>query len=119
MVGTSFLCACGSFITQTFKSVLKDLMNQFGMRPGIDYVDNLKDNEPSTDFVALSKEADELIIGLMEGKIIAINGHVRKSRNGTEYQVKAHISTDGSEFINGYTVFSQRKLYLRVQIFSK
>lgn len=83
--------AQGKIIDQTFKSVLKDLMNQFGMRPGIDYVDNLKDNEPSTDFVALSKKADELIIGLMEGRIIAINGHIRKSRNGTEYQVKAHF----------------------------
>lgn len=81
----------GTVIDLTFKSVLKDLMNQFGMKPGVDYVDNLKDNEPATDFVALSLRADELITGLMEGKIIAINGHVRKDRQGNPYQVKAHF----------------------------
>lgn len=81
----------GKLIDQSFKTILKDLMNQFGMRPGIDYVDNLRDNEPSTDFVALTKEADDLITGLMEGKIIAINGYVRKSKNGVEYQVQAHF----------------------------
>jgi len=81
----------GTVIDLTFKSVLKDLMNQFGMKPGIDYVDNLKDNEPATDFVALSLRADELITGLMEGKIIAINGHVRKDKQGNPYQVKAYF----------------------------
>lgn len=81
----------GKIIDQSFKSILKDLMNQFKMRPGIDYVDNLRDNEPSTDFVALTKEADELITGLMEGKIIAISGYVRTSKNGFEYQVQAHF----------------------------
>ncbi len=45
----------GTVIDLTFKSVLKDLMNQFWMKPGVDYVDNLKDNEPATDFVALSR----------------------------------------------------------------
>ena len=81
----------GKLIDQSFKTLLKDLMTQFGMRPGIDYVDNLRDNEPSTDFVALTKKADDLITGLMEGKIIAISGHIRKSRNGVEYQVQAHF----------------------------
>lgn len=81
----------GKLIDQSFKSILKDLMNQFGMRPGIDYVDNLRDNEPSTDFVALTKQADDLITGLMEGKIVAISGHIRKSKNGVEYQVQAHF----------------------------
>lgn len=81
----------GNIIDKTFKSVLKDLMQQFGMKPGFDYVDNLKDNEPGTDFVALSKPADELITGLMEGKIIAVNGSVRTSKLGKEYEVKAYF----------------------------
>lgn len=81
----------GKLIDQSFKSLLEDVMAQYGMRPGVDYVDNLRDNEPSTDFVALSEEADDLITGLMEGKIIAISGHIRKSRDGSEYQVRAHF----------------------------
>jgi hypothetical protein len=81
----------GTVIDQTFKSILKDLMNQFGMKPGVDYVDNLKDNEPATDFVALSERADQLLRGLMDGKIIAISGHVRKDKLGNPYQVKAHF----------------------------
>lgn len=81
----------GKIIDLSFKSLLKDLLNQFGMRPGIDYVDDLKDNEPSTDFVALSERADQLITGLMEGKIIAVSGHIKKSKYGKEYQVKAYF----------------------------
>ena len=81
----------GKIIDVAFKSILTDLMKQFGMQPGIDYVDNLRDNEPATDFVALSEEADKLIIGLMEGKIIAIQAHFRKNRGGEIYQVKAHF----------------------------
>lgn len=47
-------------------------MKQFKMEPGVDYVDNLKDNEPIADFVALSKKADDLIQGLLTGKVVAI-----------------------------------------------
>lgn len=81
----------GKIIDKTFKSVLKDLMQQFGMKPGVDYVDNLKENEPGTDFVALSKQADELITGLMEGNIIAVKGSVRTSKLGKEHEVKAYF----------------------------
>jgi len=81
----------GKVIDQTFKGVLLDLMKQFGMKPGIDYVDNLRDNEPAADFVALSKEADDLITGLMEGKIIPISGHCRISKNGRSYDIKPHF----------------------------
>jgi hypothetical protein len=86
----------GKIIDQSFKSILKDLMNQFGMQPGIDYVDNLRDNEPSTDFVILTNEADDIITGLMDGKILAISGHIRKNRDGTEYQVQAHFRKKAS-----------------------
>lgn len=81
----------GKVIDQSFKSILKDLMNQFQMSPGIDYVDNLKDNEQSTDFVALSKEADNLLIGLLTGKIIAISQHSKVSKSGKGFSVKAHF----------------------------
>ncbi|MBD0389577.1 MAG: hypothetical protein ICV54_24510 [Nostoc sp. C3-bin3] len=84
----------GKVIDLTFKSVLKDLMNQFKMKPGIDYVDSLGENEPATDFVALSQKADQLITGLMEGKIIAIDGYVAKSKLGKEYEVKAHFRSN-------------------------
>ncbi|MBH8566787.1 hypothetical protein I8748_32350 [Nostoc sp. CENA67] len=80
----------GKVIDVAFKSILKDLMDQFGMKPGIDYVDDLGDTEPATDFVALSKRADELITGLMEGKIIAVSGYLAKSKTGREYEVKAY-----------------------------
>ena len=49
----------GKVIDKSFKSILTDLMQQFGMKPNIDYEDNLRDNEPSTDFVALTKSADD------------------------------------------------------------
>jgi hypothetical protein len=81
----------GKVIDKSFKQLMKDLMNQFGMKPGIDYVDNLKDNEPITDFVALSQQADDLIRGLLTGKIIAISGHTRVSKLGNEFTVKAHF----------------------------
>jgi hypothetical protein len=86
----------GQVIDNTIKSILKDLMNQFGMEPGIDYVDNLNSNEPCTDFVALSPEADELMTGLMEGKIIAVRGYVAKSKLYNEYTVKAHFRRKAS-----------------------
>lgn len=81
----------GKLIDKAFKWIVKDLMDQHGMEPGRDYVDNLNDNEPATDFVALSERADELLTGLMEGKIVAVSGHVRKSKLGNEFDVKPHF----------------------------
>lgn len=81
----------GKVIDKSFKRLMKDLMNQFGMKPGIDYVDNLADNAPISDFVALSKQADDLLIGLMEGKIVAISAHTRVSKLGNEYVVRGHF----------------------------
>ena len=81
----------GKVIDTTFKSILKDLMQQFGMKPGVDYVDNLRDNERCSDFVALSKQADDLIRGLLEGKIIAISEHSRVSKQGNIFTVKVHF----------------------------
>ncbi|MFB2837605.1 hypothetical protein [Floridanema evergladense] len=81
----------GTVIDQTFKSLMKDLMQQFGMKPGVDYVDNLKDNERCTDFVALSTKADDLIRGLLNGEIIAISQHSRVSKSGNTFTVKAHF----------------------------
>lgn len=81
----------GKIIDKDFKSIVKDLMDQFGMEPGVDYVDNLRDNEPATDFVALSKEADDLLTGIMEGKIVAVKAHSRKSKLGNGFEVEAHF----------------------------
>lgn len=46
----------GNVIDKTFKSLLRDLMQQFGMKAGKDYVDNLTSNEQSTDFVYRLKQ---------------------------------------------------------------
>ena len=86
----------GKVIDQTFKSILKDLMNEFGMIPGKDYIDDLRDNEPAADFVALSERADTLLRGLMEGKIIPISGYVRSNKGGNSYQLKAHFRRKAS-----------------------
>jgi hypothetical protein len=66
-------------------------MEQFGMEAKKDYVDNLSDNETSADFVVLSQEADELLIGLMRGKIIAISQYSRVSKLGNVHVVQAHF----------------------------
>jgi len=81
----------GNAIDKSFKTIMKDLMQQFGMKPGIDYVDNLNDNEQCADFVALSRKADDLLIGLLEGKIVPISSHSRISKLGNTYTVKAHF----------------------------
>ena len=81
----------GKVIDKSFKALLKDLMKQFNMKPGVDYVNNLKDNEPITDFVALSKKADDLIQGLLTGKIVAISEHSKVSKLGKEFTVDAHF----------------------------
>ena len=81
----------GIVIDKSFKTILKDLMKQFRLEPGLDYVDNLKDNEQCTDFVALSGRADDLIQGLLTGKIVAISQHSRVSKLGNQFTVKAHF----------------------------
>lgn len=48
----------GKIIDANFKSLVKDLMDDFGMIPGEDYEDNLRDNEPGADFVILSPRAN-------------------------------------------------------------
>lgn len=82
----------GQIIDKTFKSFFEDLMSQFGMKPGIDYEDNLSDNAEITDFVALTKKADDLIVGLLEGKIkaISVQGHFKTSNLGKEFEVTGH-----------------------------
>ena len=81
----------GKTIDKTFKSIMLDLMQQFGMEPGIDYEDNLEENAQIADFVALSGKADYLIQGLLSGKVVAISSHSRVSKLGNEYEVKAHF----------------------------
>lgn len=78
-------------IDKSFKAIFQDLMVQFKMKPGVDYVDNLNDNAQSADFVALSRKADDLIQGLLTGKIVAIPAHSRVSKSGNQFLVKAHF----------------------------
>lgn len=80
----------GKIVDRSFKQMMKDLMEQFGMEPGEDYEANLRDNEESTDFVALSARADDLIQGLLDGKIVVVQKHTRVSRKGKEFIVQAH-----------------------------
>lgn len=81
----------GKVIDKSFKAIFKDLMEQFNMKPGVDYVDNLKENEQSTDFVALSEKADDLIQGLLNGKITVVSSHSRVSKLGNQFTVKAYF----------------------------
>lgn len=83
----------GTVIDKSFKSFLQDLMNQFGMEAGKDYEGNLAGNAKIADFVVLSERADDLIRGLLEGKIKAINvsGHFRTSKLGNSFEVQPHV----------------------------
>ncbi|MGL4497884.1 MAG: hypothetical protein ACRCU2_02385 [Planktothrix sp.] len=81
----------GKVIDKSFKAIFQDLMRQFKMKPGVDYVDNLSDNEQSTDFVALSAKADDLIQGLLTGKVVAVSAHSRVNKSGNQFMVKAHF----------------------------
>jgi hypothetical protein len=81
----------GDVVDKSFKSLMKDLMNQFGMQPGKDYLDTLNSNEPAADFVICSKEANELIKDLLEGRVIVVKEHTRVNKAGKVYTVKAHF----------------------------
>ncbi len=81
----------GDVVDQSFKSLMKDLMNQFGMQPDKDYVDNLNDNEPASDFVICSQEANDLIKDLLEGRVIVVKEHTRVSKKGKTFTVKAYF----------------------------
>ncbi|WP_353932220.1 hypothetical protein WJM97_06450 [Okeanomitos corallinicola TIOX110] len=80
----------GKIVDASFKSLVKDLMDDFGMIPGEDYEDNLRDNEPGADFVILSPRANNLIKDLLDGKITVIKEHTRVSKTGNAYTVNAH-----------------------------
>jgi len=80
----------GKVVDANFKSLLRDLMEQFGMKAGEDYEDNLRDNEPAADFVIKSEKANQLIKDLLEGRITVVKEHTRTSKNGTSFVVQAH-----------------------------
>lgn len=81
----------GDVVDKSFKSLMKDLMNQFGMQPGKDYLNNLNDNEPASDFVICSLEANDLIKDLLEGRVVVVKEHTRVSKNGKTFTVKAYF----------------------------
>ncbi|MGY6528851.1 MAG: hypothetical protein ACXITR_02875 [Cyanobacterium sp.] len=80
----------GKVIDANFKSLVKDLMKDFGMIPGEDYEDNLRGNEPGADFVILSQKANNLMKDLLDGRITVVKEHTRISKIGNTYTVKAH-----------------------------
>lgn len=81
----------GKVVDANFKSMLTDLMKQFGLIAGKDYKNNLRPNEPGADFVVYSKEANDLIKDLLNGKITVVREHSRVSSSGTAFIVKAHF----------------------------
>ena len=81
----------GDIVDKSFKSLMKDLMDQFGMQPNKDYIDNLNSNEPAADFVICSLEANDLIKDLLEGRVIVVKEHTRVSKTGKTFIVKAHF----------------------------
>jgi len=80
----------GKIVDANFKSLVKDLMDDFDMIPGEDYEDNLRDNEPGADFVILSPRANNLMKDLLDGKITVVKEHTRVSKTGNTYTVNAH-----------------------------
>lgn len=80
----------GKVVDANFKSMLRDLMEQFGMRPGIDYEDNLRSNEPASDFVIYSEEANNLIKDLLAGNITVVKEHTRVYKSGRIVKIDAH-----------------------------
>ncbi|MBD2088708.1 hypothetical protein H6F67_02380 [Microcoleus sp. FACHB-1515] len=81
----------GKVVDANFKSMLGDLMDQAGMIPGEDYEDNLRSNEPGSDFVVYSKEANDLIKELLAGNITVVREHTRVLQSGKTITVKAHF----------------------------
>ncbi|HCQ21114.1 MAG: hypothetical protein AN483_11565 [Aphanizomenon flos-aquae MDT14a] len=80
----------GKVIDANFKSLVKDLMKEFGMIPGEDYEDDTRNNEPGADFVILSERANNLMKDLLDGKITVVKEHTRVSKAGNTYTVIAH-----------------------------
>jgi hypothetical protein len=80
----------GKVVDSNFKSMLKDLMNQFGMKPGIDYEDKLRPNEPCSDFVIYSEEANNLLKDLLAGNITVVCEHTRVFKSGKVITIDAH-----------------------------
>lgn len=81
----------GDIVDKSFKSLMKDLMEQFGMQPNKDYIDDLNNNEPGADFVICSLKANDLIKDLLEGRVIVVKEHTRVSKTGKTFIVKAHF----------------------------
>lgn len=59
----------GKVVYANFKALVKNFMEDFDMIPGVDYKDDLRDNEPGADFVILSERANYLMKNLLDGKI--------------------------------------------------
>ena len=81
----------GTIVDQIFKSLMNDLMQQFGMTPGEDYDNNLRSNEPTADFVIRSERANQIVKALLEGRVVVIKEHTRISKTGKQYQVSTHF----------------------------
>lgn len=90
----------GDIVDANFKSMLKDLMDQFGMTPGVDYLDyrdndntdqdTLRPNEPGADFVIYSEEANNLLKDLLVGNITVVKEHTRVYKSGKIVTIDAH-----------------------------
>lgn len=80
----------GKVVDANFKFMLKDLMNQFGMKAGDDYEDNLRSNEPGADFVIYSEKANNLVKDLLSGNITVVKEHSRISKSGKAVTIDAH-----------------------------
>ncbi len=81
----------GHIVDKTLKSMLRDFLLDYDMKPGEDFIDNLRDNEPSADFVVCSERANLLVKALMENRVSVVREHTRISKTGREYTVQAHF----------------------------
>lgn len=80
----------GTIVDRSIKSLFQDLMQYFNMKPNVDYIP-LSDTAPAQDFKVVSKDAQEILEGLFEGKIEIVKAHLRKDKNGYFISVPAYI----------------------------
>lgn len=81
----------GDVVDKSFKILMEDLMKQFEMVSGQDYVENLRNNEPGADFVICSNSANELIKDLLEGRVIVVKEHTKFDENGNTVTIKPYF----------------------------
>lgn len=81
----------GNIVDDSVKSLFEDFMKSFGMKPNQDYVPpkDVPMNAPASDFIVLSKEANDLLECLLEGDIEVCKARLEENQRGKLVKVEA------------------------------